>query len=323
MPKRQRTSESEPDERESSTGSGSLENYSRHPELWFDDGNVILAVKGTLFRVYRGILSAESPVFRDMFSTGQPGEGEMMDGCPVVHLQDALEDVVKFLQLLFKGVQTITVPQGEKNWPLTRALLRMGDKYQVDSLLEEGTSRLEAYFPDDTDDWNALYDGGQFNDDPHVIEMTNIARAMKLDEEIIHRALYRCTQLPTATLLAGCPTDDGTAERLSQDDLVQCIDKREPLHDYVQQLRREEVWNPRCTRCVRRPGFSALGVAYISTEGHDPLAEKDWFNSPEVAKAISIKFAKDGMCEDCKHNGAVIYKEHRQLVLSQLYQFFY
>ncbi|KAJ7167231.1 hypothetical protein C8R43DRAFT_984555 [Mycena crocata] len=44
----------------------------RSTDVWFDDGTVILQAEQTLFRVYRGVLAAQSTIFRDMFSISQP-----------------------------------------------------------------------------------------------------------------------------------------------------------------------------------------------------------------------------------------------------------
>jgi len=42
---------------------------------------------------YRGTLSANSPVFKDMFTVPPPQEdGELVEGCSVVHLQDSVDD---------------------------------------------------------------------------------------------------------------------------------------------------------------------------------------------------------------------------------------
>lgn len=73
-------------------------------DLWFDDGNVILAVKDTLFKVYRGVLAKASPVFHDMFTMPQPPDAEIMDGCPLIRLEDAVEDMENFLKVLFNGL---------------------------------------------------------------------------------------------------------------------------------------------------------------------------------------------------------------------------
>jgi len=69
-------------------------------ELWFDDGSVIIRSPSLMFRVYKGILSAHSQVFRDMFSEPQPPDGEDMDGIPVVDISDDSDDVKHFLRAL-------------------------------------------------------------------------------------------------------------------------------------------------------------------------------------------------------------------------------
>ncbi len=52
-----------------------------HPEIWFNDGNIILVAGGTAFRVYRGLLAAQSIVFCDMFSSSTPRPDETLDWC--------------------------------------------------------------------------------------------------------------------------------------------------------------------------------------------------------------------------------------------------
>jgi hypothetical protein len=71
---------------------------------WFDDGNIILEAELSQFRVYRGILSAHSVIFKDMFALAQPSEGGDVDGCPVVHLSDSTEDVRIILEVLHNSI---------------------------------------------------------------------------------------------------------------------------------------------------------------------------------------------------------------------------
>lgn len=85
----------------------------RHDILWFSDGNVVLATDKYLFKVYKGLLSMHSSVFRDMFelpnvggsSAGDDGCGtgqEMYDGVPLVTLVgDEGEDVAHLLQAIY------------------------------------------------------------------------------------------------------------------------------------------------------------------------------------------------------------------------------
>ena len=50
-----------------------LENPLTHDaELWFPDGSIVLQAEAIYFKIYAGILSQASPVFRDMFSLPQP-----------------------------------------------------------------------------------------------------------------------------------------------------------------------------------------------------------------------------------------------------------
>ncbi|KAJ7466554.1 hypothetical protein B0H11DRAFT_1689843, partial [Mycena galericulata] len=65
----------------------------RIPELWFDDGNIVIQAGNIQFRAYRDILAARSPVFQDMLSFPQPLDSELVEGCPLVRLNDAAAEV--------------------------------------------------------------------------------------------------------------------------------------------------------------------------------------------------------------------------------------
>jgi hypothetical protein len=58
-------------------------------ELWFDDGNVVLEAEGVGFKVYKGYLAKQSPVFAAMFTIpASQSLGEMYEDCPLVHMPD-------------------------------------------------------------------------------------------------------------------------------------------------------------------------------------------------------------------------------------------
>lgn len=73
-------------------------------EVWFEDGNIVLQAGGTQFKVYRGILSQSSSVFKDMFSLPQPPEKDedLIEGCPIVHLSDSVKEVEHMLEALYQ-----------------------------------------------------------------------------------------------------------------------------------------------------------------------------------------------------------------------------
>ena len=76
----------------------------QHSELWFADGNIVLATEHTCFKVHRSQLARFCIVFEDMFS--QPSGGpdqEIMEGCVVVRMPDGDEDLTNFLQAMYNG----------------------------------------------------------------------------------------------------------------------------------------------------------------------------------------------------------------------------
>jgi hypothetical protein len=73
----------------------------RSPDVWFEDGTIILEAESIQFKVYKGILAANSTVFNDMLVVGStPENNEMVEGCPVVHVFDSALDMKHFLKAL-------------------------------------------------------------------------------------------------------------------------------------------------------------------------------------------------------------------------------
>lgn len=80
----------------------SLTDGMRRGSIWYDDGSIVLQVQQTQFRVHRSLLCQYSEIFRDMFHASQPDpDEELVEGCPVVELQDKAEDWQYVLTALF------------------------------------------------------------------------------------------------------------------------------------------------------------------------------------------------------------------------------
>ncbi|TDL16671.1 hypothetical protein BD410DRAFT_795064 [Rickenella mellea] len=123
-----------------------LEDRKRHSSLWFDDGNIVLATRASIFRVHRGLLSKNSPVFSDMLSMPQPETMEpTFDGLPIVELSDDDTDFTHILNFFYDrryylgGMPT--------TFSIVSGLLRMSTKYQVDELRDEIISHLAIAYP--------------------------------------------------------------------------------------------------------------------------------------------------------------------------------
>ena len=103
----------------SSQSSGSLDDpgssaipertLSRDSELWFDDGNLVLVAGDVQFCVYKGLLTSQSAVFKDMLSLPQPisddvnAHDDLSQSRACVHLSDSPEDVRHFLRAFTNG----------------------------------------------------------------------------------------------------------------------------------------------------------------------------------------------------------------------------
>lgn len=78
------------------------ERWTRHPELYFSDGNIVLICDNTVFKVWQGILAVNSEVFQDLFSLAihQPESIEKYEDQPLIRLHDSAEDMQALLQTL-------------------------------------------------------------------------------------------------------------------------------------------------------------------------------------------------------------------------------
>ena len=73
-----------------------------HSELfWMENGTIILELDlGTQFCVHKTMLSWESTIFKDIFELFPPVDEQTVDGCHIVHLSNAAQEV----EILLKAV---------------------------------------------------------------------------------------------------------------------------------------------------------------------------------------------------------------------------
>ncbi|KAJ7689802.1 hypothetical protein B0H17DRAFT_936829 [Mycena rosella] len=117
----------------------------RVQELWFDDGNLIIAAGFSLFRVYRGILAARSSVFQDMLSLPQPPDSELVEGCPLVRMHDTAAEVTVFLKAIFDS-EFFQMYPSPTTLDVVAGVLRLSQKYSVDYLRRRALGHLSSAF---------------------------------------------------------------------------------------------------------------------------------------------------------------------------------
>jgi hypothetical protein len=120
-------------------------NLPHHDKFYFDDGNLLLACDGTLFRVHSGILSRSSPVLRKKLSPRSLAASETHDGCRCVHLPDTASDMTTLLNLVYD----LGFPPRHKtpNFPTYSSILRITTKYEMSATREQILVDIEGAYP--------------------------------------------------------------------------------------------------------------------------------------------------------------------------------
>ena len=80
-------------------------------DLWLEDGNIVIAATDETqeekavyaFKCHRSVLSEKSEIFADMFSLPPSDVNQTIEGVPRVHLEDPVDDLRAFLQMLYDG----------------------------------------------------------------------------------------------------------------------------------------------------------------------------------------------------------------------------
>ncbi|KAH7913041.1 hypothetical protein BJ138DRAFT_1146895 [Hygrophoropsis aurantiaca] len=147
----------------------------RHADLWFTDGSIVLKSEQTLFRVHKSQLSRHSAFFRDLFSLPQPAEDRPtspppsraplleydstseIEGCSVLRLHDTPQDVQNLLIALYDG-PNFGNNYGPADFQIVSGILRLASKYLVDSLRAKALAHLEIAWPSTLKGWDARED---------------------------------------------------------------------------------------------------------------------------------------------------------------------
>ncbi|KAI1786572.1 hypothetical protein LXA43DRAFT_1033238 [Ganoderma leucocontextum] len=206
-------------------------------EIWFDDGNIVVVAGDTAFRLYKGGLSFVSPVFKDLFSVPQPEIAETMDGCPVVRFSDSPSELRHFFRLVAKPAFSFLRHDSRPSFRMLAAICRIGHKYQATEAVEVASERIVMFFQKAcstaitfssmTGGWESFWECHQRNIGIKVeltdaIEAINLARLLE-QPDILPFAFYLCCAGHPLHLRNGIPREDGTLEKLTDEDYVKCV----------------------------------------------------------------------------------------------------
>ncbi|KAL1664693.1 hypothetical protein GGF50DRAFT_54235 [Schizophyllum commune] len=190
-------------------------------DVWLEDGNIILQAERTQFKFYKGLLARHSQVFSDMLAVVPQGQGApdsaVVEGCPVVELTDAAQDV-RFMLLWLLEPRSYTAKPTISS---VISAMRMGHKYMVVPLWEDVVERLHFEFPTTLEAyyaqphrWAIIHcDGGE----DAILRLADVVRGVGLDTilpVLYYRILLTCS---IDTIANGSATPEGdTAPSESQ-----------------------------------------------------------------------------------------------------------
>ncbi|KAI0742401.1 hypothetical protein C8Q80DRAFT_1107964, partial [Daedaleopsis nitida] len=198
-------------------------------EFWFDDGNIVLVARDVGFRIYRGLLASQSPVFADMFASSSLTNIELQDGCPTIHLSDSPEDLRDFLRVLAPTSKRVFYDHSSKyDFEVVAAVPRMAHKYNVQDVESQALLALQEWYTNSFDQWDSgrprLAVSVQDDLNQHIGAVT----LAKLTDTVSMLPIVLCY----CCALGGALFDrwtrrDGIVERLDQETLRQCFEGRD------------------------------------------------------------------------------------------------
>ncbi|KAF7297689.1 BTB domain-containing protein [Mycena kentingensis (nom. inval.)] len=291
----------------------------RSPTYWFDDGNIVLQVESTQFRLYRGLLATQSTVFRDIFTLAAPDE-TLVEGCPVVVVPgDAAEDWKHLLDAIHPKICF------ERQTSLDEiiAVLRLSQKYDLPAFRAECVRRLKGEFPVDFEDYCKIRAKWTFINTPtdenlSLVGLINMAR---------HVGFFSI--LPTAFYLLASnhmadPHDIYT--HLTSEDTVRFLsgyaqlirlraESKTPSQVSVRPV--DAGWIP-SNACFTPSVCSAKRTAiFIRRATVDISNTRFIFHEWNASK-----LREDGICKPCIKAARIAYEETQQALWKRLPSFF-
>ncbi len=146
-----------------------LEEYevpTRHPDIYFEDGNLSIVAGRQYFIVHRGLLCCHSEVLRVGIESIKTKDELLLEGLAVLYLDDSPEDLAHFLRALYGYVtppylrplatyyiRSLSHDNNVEDFAVISAVLRLATKYGVETLRETAFRTMSISWPSTLQLW--------------------------------------------------------------------------------------------------------------------------------------------------------------------------
>ncbi|KAG2150827.1 hypothetical protein DEU56DRAFT_778683 [Suillus clintonianus] len=204
---------------------------SKHTDLYFSDGNIILLAGMSYFLVHQGLLSRHSEVLDQLMRSMD--NTPALEDRPVLTLPDSSTDIAHFLKAMYDGISFVTYDS--EGFPALSGLLRILTKYKVHHLRNDILRALSTYWPTTLAQWDTReasvtgQDGTYTPRDslPHPIEIINLAREIDYPP-LLPSAMYDLSRsTPSEAAIGFVSPFTGKNVRLEHADLLSMLKGRE------------------------------------------------------------------------------------------------
>ncbi|KDR86011.1 hypothetical protein GALMADRAFT_235199 [Galerina marginata CBS 339.88] len=304
---------------------GVVEGPLKSAAYWFEDGNVILQAENTQFRVYRGILSRNSQVFRDMFSLPQPEKETLFEGCPLVHVSDAPKDWENIFSILYDH-NTSYVSTSTLALPLLASMLRIGKKYEFDNLQSLALERIRKELPDSLDGWDEQTtalggDGGLIVESDWEIDLINILLETGFQTLLPMAYFIGVASLGPAQVFRGLTHDNGTIACLSAESIENMTIARQAISTAI--MTHEFSWTTSTRSQSAIPTAACQRKAKCESHRSAVLAELVPGPTPYTALTSPVEDrVLELYCDSCAAEIKKIYEAGREVIWDNLPSYF-
>jgi len=136
----------------------------RVSDLWFEDGGLVIQADQCYFKIFKGMLTARSSVFKTILDEGPTTTKRCVDGCHLLQVSDSAADMTYFLKAIFDSgcAPNLRLDFSSTHAPLGRffepapaptdfriisGVLRLSHKYDVQYLRRRALAHLSSAYP--------------------------------------------------------------------------------------------------------------------------------------------------------------------------------